>query len=377
MHTDADFLAAVAAHPHDQLTRLVYADWLDEQGDPLGEFIRVQVELHHLQDRLGDEHTQRLLAREDELRAECWSAWTDLWDMRTARGLPDSLRLTDSDFPDAFSAVLDAWPTIHRVSVGTNRTIRGLADCPCLHQLRELHIDGWPNPELIDTFLRLPYWNRGATLRLNANLQGRPSLPYIPDHFARLGRLELVQPIPGPPVGRNPRLIDETVEELVADLNRDAGRDFAVLIRPYERLYPLLGDLGGGFFAGHLKSGAPALFGIAPQGRRVAFCTFNGTGRVDKSLWEDTTNPPWTLERIRARFGFELGFIRVRQFEANNRLAVLFWGSVTRSAFADGTSELWPEIADHLAAPKTFTVAFDQREIAVSYRTGKGTGAAG
>src|SRR5579864_5943301 len=39
------FLHTICAHPDDDAPRLVYADWLDERGDPLGEFIRVQVEL--------------------------------------------------------------------------------------------------------------------------------------------------------------------------------------------------------------------------------------------------------------------------------------------------------------------------------------------
>jgi uncharacterized protein (TIGR02996 family) len=41
----AEFLAAVIAAPDDDLPRLVMADALDERGDPLGEFIRVQVAL--------------------------------------------------------------------------------------------------------------------------------------------------------------------------------------------------------------------------------------------------------------------------------------------------------------------------------------------
>lgn len=44
--TTADpFLAAILADPFDDQPRLVYADYLDEQGDPRGEFIRVQCEL--------------------------------------------------------------------------------------------------------------------------------------------------------------------------------------------------------------------------------------------------------------------------------------------------------------------------------------------
>ena len=36
--------AAVLAHPDDDLPRLVYADWLDESGDPDGaRFLRAQI----------------------------------------------------------------------------------------------------------------------------------------------------------------------------------------------------------------------------------------------------------------------------------------------------------------------------------------------
>jgi uncharacterized protein (TIGR02996 family) len=47
--TEKALLAAIWAAPHDDLPRLVYADWLDESGDPAkaarAEFIRVQCEL--------------------------------------------------------------------------------------------------------------------------------------------------------------------------------------------------------------------------------------------------------------------------------------------------------------------------------------------
>ncbi len=41
---DGAFLRAIIDNPDDDLPRLVYADYLDERGDPRGEFIRVQVE---------------------------------------------------------------------------------------------------------------------------------------------------------------------------------------------------------------------------------------------------------------------------------------------------------------------------------------------
>jgi uncharacterized protein (TIGR02996 family) len=39
------FLQEIAAAPDDDAPRLVYADWLEERGDPRGEFIRIQCEL--------------------------------------------------------------------------------------------------------------------------------------------------------------------------------------------------------------------------------------------------------------------------------------------------------------------------------------------
>ncbi len=45
---DNDFLEAIEAEPANAVPRLVYADWLDNQGDPRGELLRIQEELRHL-----------------------------------------------------------------------------------------------------------------------------------------------------------------------------------------------------------------------------------------------------------------------------------------------------------------------------------------
>lgn len=45
MSIDDDFIQTIIASPDDDAPRLVYADWLEEQGDPRGEFIRIQCEL--------------------------------------------------------------------------------------------------------------------------------------------------------------------------------------------------------------------------------------------------------------------------------------------------------------------------------------------
>src|SRR2546427_787192 len=45
------FLQAILEDPNDEGTRLVFADWLEERGDPLGEFLRNQCRLAKLSPR--------------------------------------------------------------------------------------------------------------------------------------------------------------------------------------------------------------------------------------------------------------------------------------------------------------------------------------
>src|SRR5262245_35873201 len=69
-------LRAVCAAPEDDAVRLVYADWLDDNGDPeRAEFIRTQIELSLLEET--DEQFDDLKQRERELlatNAERWEA---------------------------------------------------------------------------------------------------------------------------------------------------------------------------------------------------------------------------------------------------------------------------------------------------------------
>ena len=62
-HEEA-FLEAIREAPDDDGPRLIFADWLEERGDPRGEFIRVQCAL----ERLGPADPARP-ALEDEERA--------------------------------------------------------------------------------------------------------------------------------------------------------------------------------------------------------------------------------------------------------------------------------------------------------------------
>ncbi len=88
-------LKSVLASPDDDLPRLVYADWLDEHGDPdRAEFIRTQIELANLPDY--DPRFRALEDREHELLNEHEQGWLGVtavglheWEWR--RGFVDEI----------------------------------------------------------------------------------------------------------------------------------------------------------------------------------------------------------------------------------------------------------------------------------------------
>jgi uncharacterized protein (TIGR02996 family) len=77
MSDRAAFESAIAADPADLTARLVYADFLDETGDPAdaarAEFVRAQVEVDALPP--GDDHRRALVGRAAELFAGYWIDW--------------------------------------------------------------------------------------------------------------------------------------------------------------------------------------------------------------------------------------------------------------------------------------------------------------
>jgi uncharacterized protein (TIGR02996 family) len=65
MSTDRAILTDVIEHPDDDAPRLVFADWLDEHGDPArAEFIRAQCELQHLPDESDRRTALEVLERQ-------------------------------------------------------------------------------------------------------------------------------------------------------------------------------------------------------------------------------------------------------------------------------------------------------------------------
>jgi uncharacterized protein (TIGR02996 family) len=70
------FLRGILAHPDDAMLWSIYADWLEERGDPRAEFLRVQAELMTLPPQ--DAHRTGLKRKARELRAGLDPGWLTL-----------------------------------------------------------------------------------------------------------------------------------------------------------------------------------------------------------------------------------------------------------------------------------------------------------
>jgi uncharacterized protein (TIGR02996 family) len=71
--------AAIIAGPHDRAAYMAYADYLQEEGDPQGEFIQVQLRLED--ESLPTAERKKLQARERQLLAEHQDEWVGEWAM--------------------------------------------------------------------------------------------------------------------------------------------------------------------------------------------------------------------------------------------------------------------------------------------------------
>src|SRR4051794_3229291 len=79
-------LRAIRAEPEDDWPRLVYADWLEERGDPRAEFIRAQCALAGLPP--ADPRRPGLEARAQELLREHHARWVE--PVCSLLGVPDA-----------------------------------------------------------------------------------------------------------------------------------------------------------------------------------------------------------------------------------------------------------------------------------------------
>lgn len=141
------FLSAICADPEDDTTRLVYADWLEENGEPArSEFIRVQVERARLRAEGCD--CAELALRDLELRQAHGDRWRQElprlsgvnWH-RFWRGFVSGADVTEwRFFPKAADALFATAPVqfLHLSALYGGPAAEELARSPYLARLRGL-----------------------------------------------------------------------------------------------------------------------------------------------------------------------------------------------------------------------------------------------
>jgi uncharacterized protein (TIGR02996 family) len=180
MHpVEEGFRQAIIDNPADAFVRLVFADWLDDRGDPRGEFIRVQIELS------GDPNRGRrdeLEARERDLlyhhRADWLSVLGENWhgDAVFERGFVVQVTVGAREFIRHAERWLRYEP-IRNVSLyGAVDCMRELADCPSLARLSALDLrkNELANSQ-IQELVNSPYLSQLAQLDLSNNYLGPAS----------------------------------------------------------------------------------------------------------------------------------------------------------------------------------------------------------
>ena len=196
------FLSRIADEPDDVAARLVFADWLREQGDPAlqerGEFIHIQHALW-----TGSAHPDLrpgLTARQKELLGRHRARWEESFRhlVRSCEyrlGFPERVTLTAEQFAGGFAELNRLTPVVRvRISGLTPDTVGAVAAAGSLARLRELDLGGRPTPpQVLRDLLASPRLARLRSLNLARTGVGDEGVRALvaSDAFRRLRYLNL------------------------------------------------------------------------------------------------------------------------------------------------------------------------------------------
>jgi uncharacterized protein (TIGR02996 family) len=185
-------LDTIIAHPHDDSPRLVYADWLEEQGEcDRAEFIRLQIQLAHFGDdpwppeletrakSLWEEHRgewrKRELPRRKDVR---WPEWNGMvwefagyhWHDGYWRGFPVAVQVKDGETLAKKGANIFRVPAIRCLQFKEWRNLSQAADSPWLANLDYLDINYChAGDEELSVLVHSPYLAQVRALGLGNN----------------------------------------------------------------------------------------------------------------------------------------------------------------------------------------------------------------
>jgi uncharacterized protein (TIGR02996 family) len=171
-HGDA-FLQAVLAEPDDDAPRLIYADWLEERGDPRGAFIRLQCALERIvpadlaRPDLEDEAGDLLHQNEEEWTAPLRGIASE-WRFR--RGFVEEATVAGDEFLARGDDLFSEFPII-RLRIRLRRgQVGGVAASSHLGKLRTLDVRlCYLRDSGVEELLASPHLKRVTALNLAGN----------------------------------------------------------------------------------------------------------------------------------------------------------------------------------------------------------------
>src|SRR5579885_144501 len=173
MSADEAFRAAILEDPDDDGPRLIYADWLEERGDPRGEFIRLQCALARMP--AGDDRRGDLRARELALLREHEAAWAEPlrplasgWKWR--RGFVERVTTDARQFLTHAGTLFRLAPVREVQFRNAARHVALLAASPHLGRLTGLDLSrNWLGDDGLAALLASPHLGRVRSLNLSGN----------------------------------------------------------------------------------------------------------------------------------------------------------------------------------------------------------------
>jgi uncharacterized protein (TIGR02996 family) len=356
MTQEEAFLQAIVESPEDDLPRLVFADWLEENSQPeRAEFIRVQVELEPHRFEIDRPRVRELLTREEELLRLHEDDWLgpvvaalsaqravpdpDIYGPFFRRGMPEVVAVSLSELVEHGEDLLAAHPTIRELVV---LDVQGcgaeLARCELPNQIATLEVADWLLEEDAQALLASALFRRLTAVRIWYE-EGWQWCPESDEWPAGM-RVEVVE-FGGASVDRLGQVSVE-LDELTGRF-AEAGRKLRP-VRPFLERFPLLPEQGQNLHPGRLPDGRQVLFAHGRYSTDpVVFAYFDDDGNLVEAreakdpgcceYYEDY--PAW----LGKEFGFSPCLIWMREFSTHQGLGIQLLPDPP--ADFDGPAELW------------------------------------
>src|SRR5262245_223024 len=168
------FIQMIREQPDDDGPRLVFADWLEDQGDAdRAEFIRVQIELSRTDATLPrwfelTDREQELLQRHRQMWLNPFGNW--VWEARFRRGMVDRLQISAESFLHHWPELFDRLPIRELRLYDVDHHADALAACAGLAAIQSLDLGrNFAEGAWLETFIASRHLQSLQTLDLSGN----------------------------------------------------------------------------------------------------------------------------------------------------------------------------------------------------------------